>query len=149
MLECNYKGGLFEGLNQIMQISNKIEEEPLVKMHEQVPYGVNAVYCDGCDSLDCRCDDGCECGSQGCKGAAGYQDPETTAILGSEKSDNVGEMTTAQLVEESIVRQVQSIIKSNLEKCDKGDFDPLSYFKEPVKVDMYEPEIRYGDDMLK
>ena len=151
MLDGEYKGGLFEGLNQIIKISDEIENQEPMAMVEKVPHGVDTNYCDGCESHDCCCDEGCQCGSSGCKaaGSAGSQPKEEKAILGSENSEEVGEMTTQQLIEESIVNQVQSIIKSNFEESGKDNFDPLGFFKEPVKVDLYEPEIKYGQDMIK
>ena len=163
MLECNYKGGLFEGLNTIMRVSNEIEAQEPYAMYEQVPYGVKQCddcglsvsecacsYCDGCGrDGDCACENGCNCGSRQCKGSAGSQPADQVAILGSEYSDEVGEMSVAQIVQESMVSQVQSIIKSNLDACGQKLHDPLSFFKEPIKVDSYSPIVKYGDEMIK
>lgn len=145
MLEGEYKGGLFEGLNQIIKLSEELENEEPIGLDEQVPYGVELEYCDACDNIECCCEPEADV-SQG--GAAGSQLGQG-AILGSENSDEVGEISTQQLVEECMVKQVQSIIKSNIEKAGKGNYDPLGFFKEPIKVDLYEPEIKYGEDMIK
>ena len=145
MLDGTYKGGLFEGLNNIIRVSEEIENEQPIEIGEQIPHGVEIEYCDACDNADCACGQDSEGATQGAAGS----ETQAQAILGSENSDEVGEMTAQQLVEECLVKQVQSIIKSNMEQAGKGNHDPLGFFKEPVKVDLYEPEIKYGEDMIK
>lgn len=148
MLHGTYKGDLFEALNEISKLSEEIENSEVIEDQETLP--VNVEVCDTCGHADCECE---ECEEDEHKvpspdGSAGYQDENSVAVFGSEKSDKVGKMSTAQVVEESMVNQVQSIIKSNMERTGRGDFDPLNFFKEPIKVDMYEPVVKYGDEMM-
>ena len=94
--------------------------------------------CEKCGE-DCNCEVKVEVPTDG---AAGSKDGKE-AILGCDTN------SASEMLADSMVESVKAQMRANARANGQRDFDPLNFFREPIRVDMYEPITRTGNQPLK